>query len=47
MKEVASGPSNNEMSHQFRPLRVFVWANPALMSASVPRPIAPPQTLAS
>ena len=37
---VAIGPSSSEIRNQFKPLRFFPCANPALMRASVPRPTA-------
>ncbi len=35
---VAIGPSSNESRNQFKPLRFFPWASPALMRERVPQP---------
>jgi hypothetical protein len=40
IKNVAIGPSNRESKNHKSPLCFFVWANPALINAKVPQPIA-------
>jgi hypothetical protein len=37
IRNVAMGPSSNEMNHHQIPLRSFDWASPALISYSVPQ----------
>jgi hypothetical protein len=39
IKKVATGPSNNEASHQPSPDLPLDWASPALINDSVPQPI--------
>lgn len=40
MRKVATGPSNKETSHQFKPPLPLACANPALMRESVNHPTA-------
>ena len=38
--KVAIGPSSSESRNQFKPLRFFPWASPALIRERVPQPTA-------